>query len=612
MYNVKQISADGFWVGAADRRIALFENAFPVPRGMSYNAYLILDEKNVLVDTVDAAVTGVFFENIAHLLGDRSLDYVIIQHAEPDHTAALQELILRYPQLTVVGNERTFKILNQFFSCPIKSFVVQEGDSLKTGSHTFLFNFAPMVHWPEVMMSYDSKDRILYSADAFGTFGALNGSIFADEVQFESDWLPEARRYYANIVGKYGRQVQSILQKIVPLNIEQICPLHGPLWRKNSAWFIEKYQKWATYRSEELSVMIAYASIYGNTKNAAEILAHLLDEGGIKNVALYDVSVTHPSYIVAEAFRCSHIVFASPTYNAGIFCTMETVLLDLKAHNLQNRTVAFIENGSWSPQSGSTMRSILNTMQDINILDTVVTLKSSVKEEQLSALKTLSADIIHTIHAATPIINHAAKIEVNALFKLTYGIFVLTVKDQYKDNGCIVNTVIQVTDNPKRISVTVNKANYTHDSILKTKVFNVSILTTDVPFSLIQHFGFQSGKTVDKCADKLFKRSDNGLYYIDDYANAFISGSVIQAHDYGTHTEFIADVTQAVVLSHTPSATYQYYFDHIKPKPQLKSEKKKVYVCKTCGYIYEGDPLPSDFICPLCKHGADDFELLEQ
>ena len=378
MYCVKEISSDTFWVGGNDRRLALFENVFPIPRGVSYNSYLILDEKTVLLDTVDKSVSGVFFENLEYLLAGRKLDYLVVNHMEPDHCATLQELVLRHPEVKIIGNSKTLVMIKQFFTFDIDSraVTVKEGDSLSTGKHHFTFVMAPMVHWPEAMVTYDATDKVLYSADAFGTFGALNGNIFADQVDFDRDWMDDARRYYTNIVGKYGTQVQALLNKAAGLEIEMICPLHGPVWRKNIGHFMDKYWKWSTYTPEETAVMVVYASVYGNTENTAEIIASGLSAGGIHNVVMYDVSAVHPSVIVAEAFRCSHIVFASTTYNAGIFCNMETVLLDLKAHNLQNRTVAVVENGTWAASSGKLIKDILASMKNITVLDETLSLKS--------------------------------------------------------------------------------------------------------------------------------------------------------------------------------------------------------------------------------------------
>ena len=610
MRQFKKITEDMYWIGGNDRRLALFESVFPIPRGVSYNSYLVMDEKTILLDTVDSAVSGVFFENLSFILGERPLDYVVVNHMEPDHCAVLGELIMRYPDVKIVTSQKAVAMIKQFFDFEAENhiIVVKEGGTLCTGRHTFTFVMAPMVHWPEVMVSYDAADKILYSADAFGTFGALGGNIFADEINFQEEWLPDARRYYTNIVGKYGTQVQALLKKASGLEISMICPLHGPIWRKNISWFIEKYQHWSTYTPEENAVMVAYSSVYGNTQNAAEILASRLGDLGVRNVVLYDVSVTHPSVIVAEAFRCSHLVFASTTYNAGIFSSMETVLLDIKAHGLKKRTVALVENGTWAPTAGGLMRDIFSSMKDITILENTVTIRSSVKEEPYGQLLALADAIYGSMPKPEPV-NHEQNIEPSAMFKLSYGLFVLTAREGNRDNGCIINTVTQITSSPKRISIAVNKANYTHDIILHTGIFNVSVLTTDAPFKVFRHFGFQSGRDVNKfsgCEEE--KRSDNGLLYIPKYTNAFISGKVIEARDHGTHTLFVADVTEAAVLSQSPSVTYQYYFDNIKPRPVPAEDVKPGFVCKICGYVYEGDTLPADFICPLCKHGAEDFE----
>ena len=612
MHCVKQITNDMYWVGASDRRLALFENVYPIPRGVSYNSYVLLDEKTVLLDTVDRSVSDLFLENLAHVLGGRKLDYIVVNHMEPDHCATLQEVARLYPEAKIVVNAKTVQMIKQFFTFDIDSraHIVGEMDTLCTGRHTLAFVMAPMVHWPEAMVTYDTTDKVLYSADAFGTFGAINGNIFADEVNFETEYLEDARRYYTNIVGKYGTQVQALLRKAATIEIRMICPLHGPVWRKNIDWFVDKYVKWGTYTPEENAVMVAYASVYGNTENTANIIASKLADAGVRNVKVYDVSTTHSSVIVAEAFRVSHIVFASTTYNAGIFVNMENLLNDIVAHNLQNRTIALVENGTWAPTAGGLMREKLSALRNCTILNDTLTLHSSLKEDQMAQVDALVAAVVGSMKPADVIVHDDKKVEPNAMFKLSYGLFVLTAKGT-RDNGCIINTVTQITDTPKRISIAVNKANHTHDLIMNSGVFNVSVLTTDATFALFQRFGFQSGREVDKFdgfAD--VARSENGLYYVTQASNAFISGKVIQTLDYGTHTVFIADVTEAKVLSNAPSLTYAYYFEHVKPKPAALSEQKG-WVCKICGYVYEGDELPADFICPLCKHGAADFEPIQ-
>ena len=399
MYNVKKVNEDLYWIGASDRRLALFENIYPIPRGVSYNSYVLLDEKTVLLDTVDASISGLFFENLEYVLNGRTLDYLIVNHMEPDHCAVIGDVVRRYPDVKLVCNAKTVPMLKQFFDFPVddRTVIVKEMDTLCTGRHTFAFVMAPMVHWPEAMVSYDTVDKILFSADGFGTFGAINGNLFADEVDFERDWLDDARRYFINIVGKYGVQVQNLLKKAATLEIKMICPLHGPIWRENLGWFIEKYDTWSSYKPEDQAVMIAYASIYGNTENAAEILASKLADKGVKNISMYDVSVTDPSVIVSESFRCSHLVFAAPSYNGGIFTKMETVLSELKAHSLQNRTVAIMENGTWAPVAGRQMREIFAGMKNIELLEEGVTIRSAVKEAQEASLEALAEKIASSL-----------------------------------------------------------------------------------------------------------------------------------------------------------------------------------------------------------------------
>ena len=611
MYNYRKIQDDLFWVGANDRRLAMFEGVYSVPDGVSYNAYVLLDEKTVLFDTVDKAVSRIFFENVAAVLGGRKLDYLFVHHMEPDHSAVLEEAVMRYPEVKVVCNAATKKMIQQFFDFDIDSRWVEakEGEILSTGRHNFAFVKAPMVHWPEVMVSFDTTDGILFSADAFGTFGALNGALFADEVDFDRDYLDEARRYYTNIVGKYGQQVTALLTKAAGLDIKMVCPLHGFVWRKNIGYFIDKYLHWASYTPEETGVMIAYASVYGNTENAAEILAVKLREKGIKT-RIFDVSVTPASDIIAAAFRYSHLVFASTTYNAGIFVCMEALLSDLVAHNLQNRTVALLENGSWAPTSGGLMRGMLEKCKNMNILDTSLTIRSSLKEDQLPQLEAVANALAETILPKVDADVKPALIDNSAVFKLSYGLYVLTAHENGKDNGCIVNTAALLTDTPKRIQVAVNKANFTHDMIKRTGMFNVSVLNQDASFAMFQQFGFCSGRDTDKFASVSYDcRTENGLRYVPENCNAVLSGKVVEAYDWGTHTLFVAELVEAKTLNDVPSMTYQYYFDHVKPKPApVVGEKKPGWVCKICGYVYEGEELPADYVCPLCKHGPEDFE----
>lgn len=402
MYCTRKIAEHIEWVGGNDRRLALFENLFPIPRGVAYNAYLILDEKTALLDTVDSSIARQFFENITHGLQGRPLDYLVVNHMEPDHCANIEELMLRYPDMKIVGNLKTIQLIQQFYGVDLdgRTLIVKENDELSLGRHTLQFVLAPMVHWPEVMMTYEKTEKILFSADAFGSFGALNGAIFNDELNFERDWLADSRRYYSNIVGKYGPQVQAALKKAAALDIRMLCPLHGPIWRTDLSYLLGKYDLWSRYEPEDQAVAIFYGSMYGDTENAVNVLAASLADAGIRDISVYDVSSTHVSQLVSESFRCSHLVFAAPTYNNGLYPAMETALQDMKALNLQNRTVGIIENGSWAPQAGKVMRSILGEMKNMRVLENGVTVKSSVKDEQIPALMSLRDEIVKTMRQA--------------------------------------------------------------------------------------------------------------------------------------------------------------------------------------------------------------------
>ena len=395
MYCYRKVTDDLYWIGGNDRRLALFEGVYQIPRGVSYNSYLLMDEKTVLLDTVDKAVKGVFFENIEKVLDGRKLDYLVVHHMEPDHSEAIWEVVMRYPEVKIVCNAKIAQMMKQFFSFDVDARVVlvKEGDTFHTGKHNLVFVSAPMVHWPEVMVSYDTTDKILFSADAFGTFGALNGALFADEVDFPRDYLDEARRYYTNIVGKYGVQVQALLKKAATLDIQMICPLHGFVWRKDIGWYLDKYMHWSSYTPEEQGVVIAYASIYGNTANAADLLACRLRERGVRT-EVFDVSVTLASEIIAAAFKYSHLVFAAPTYNSGVFVTMEALLMDLAEHNIQNRTVAFMENGTWAATSARQMGAMLEKCKNLTVLEQKVTIKSSLKEQQMAEIEALADALV--------------------------------------------------------------------------------------------------------------------------------------------------------------------------------------------------------------------------
>ncbi len=400
LYCTRKVTDTIWWVGGNDRRLALFENLFPIPHGVSYNSYVIMDEKTALMDTTDPSITSLFLANVAHTLNGRKLDYLIINHMEPDHCSNIEEIMHRYPETTLVCNAKTLQMIGQFYDLDLteRTMIIKEGDTLSLGSHTLHFVAAPMVHWPEVMMVYEDSEKILFSADGFGSFGALNGNLFNDEVNFDRDWLDDARRYYTNIVGKYGAQVQAVLKKASGLDIQMICPLHGPIWRNNLAYILDKYVKWSTYEPEDKAVAIMYGSMYGNTERAADILATALSTAGVKDVRVYDISNTDVSELISEAFRCSHIVIASPTYNGGLYPVVESLLNDMKALNLQNRTFALIENGTWAATSNKHMRAIVETMKNMTILDTTVTVKSSVKEAQIEALQQLAKEIIDSLN----------------------------------------------------------------------------------------------------------------------------------------------------------------------------------------------------------------------
>ncbi len=400
MHSTRKVKDDLIYVGGSDRRLSRFENLFPIPKGVSYNSYVLLDEKTVLFDTADESISRQYIENVVHALNGRPLDYMVVQHMEPDHCAMIDDMLRRYPEAKMVCSAKAVGMYAQFYGTDVaaRALVVKEGDKLSTGEHTLHFVMAPMVHWPEVMVTYDEKDKILFSADAFGTFGALAGNIFNDEITFDTTWMNDARRYYTNIVGKYGVQVQALLKKAASLDIEMICPLHGPIWRKDLGLLLEKYQKWSTYEPEDKTVMIAYATMYGNTENAANVLAGMLADKGVKNIAMYDVSETDVSELVAESFRCSHLVLAAPTYNSGIQPKMEAYLSDIKALNLQNRTVAVIDNGTWAATAGKQMIGTLEGMKNMTILENTISIKSALAENQLGALEALADELAKQVN----------------------------------------------------------------------------------------------------------------------------------------------------------------------------------------------------------------------
>ena len=593
---LKKITDSIIYVGANDHDVDLFEGQYVVPNGMAYNSYVILDEKIAVMDTIDQKKTGEWLKNVERALGGRQPDYLVVQHMEPDHAASIESFMNQYPDVTVVANSKTFPMIANFFPrLELKNtLTVQNLDTLDLGNHKLVFAFAPMVHWPEVMMTYDAYEKVLFSADGFGKFGALD---------VEEPWDDEARRYYIGIVGKYGKQVQNVLKVAATLDIQTICPLHGPILTENLSHYIKLYDLWSSYTPEAEGVCLCYTSIYGHTKEAAELLRDELLKRGVPKVAFYDLARCDMAEAVSDAFRYDKLVLATTTYNADVFPFMRTYLDKLTERNFQNRTVAFIENGSWAPCATRVMKEKLEKSRNLTYANTEVTILSALNDETRAKIEELAEELSASY---MPVQVQEDHIDPTELFNIGYGLYVVTTKDGQKDNGLIVNTVTQLTDTPNRIAVTINKRNYSCDLAARTGVLNVSTLSQDAPFKLFEHFGFQSGKDVDKFDGfKHVQRSSNGLLFLDKYANGYISCKVISQVDLQTHIMFICDVTQCVRLSDKETMTYTYYQKNVKPKPETD---KKGYVCKICGYVYEGSELPEDYICPLCKHGAQDFE----
>lgn len=595
-----EITKDIRYVGVNDHHIDLFEGQYVVPNGMAYNSYVILDEKIAIMDTVDIHFTHEWLDNIDEVLQGRQPDYLIIQHMEPDHSANILNFMKVYPNTTLVGNAKTFMMIEQFFALDenYQRLVVKNGEELCLGQHTLSFVFAPMVHWPEVMMTYDQKDKILFSADGFGKFGAND---------VKEDWDDEARRYYIGIVGKYGAQVQAVLKKAATLDIQMICPLHGPVLKDNLSHYLNLYQTWSSYSVETDGVMIAYNSIYGHTQKAVDLLASKLTEKGCPKVVVHDLARDDMALCVSDAFRYGKLVLASVTYNADVFPFMKEFIHHLTERNFQNRTIALIENGSWAPMACKVMKGMLENCKNITWAENHVTVKSALNSESQEAIDQLADELCRDYIAKSN--DKANKHDMSALFKIGYGLYVVTSHDGKQDNGLIVNTVTQVSDNPNRVAVNINKQNYSHHVIKQTGKMNVNCLSVDAPFSIFERFGFQSGRTVNKFDGFAPLYADNGLAFLPRYINAFMSLEVEEYVDLQTHGMFICKVTEARVISDLDTMTYTYYQNHVKPKPQ--TEGKKGFVCKICGYIYEGDVLPEDYICPLCKHGAIDFEPIQ-
>ena len=596
-----KITDDSLYVGVNDHKVDLFEGQYVVPNGMAYNSYVIKDEKIAVMDTVDANFTHEWLDNIATVLNGAKPDYLIVQHMEPDHSANIHNFMKVYPDTTIVANAKTFGMMENFFrDMPLegRKLEVQNGGTLSLGKHTLTFVFAPMVHWPEVMVTYDSTDKVLFAADGFGKFGALD---------VDEPWDDEARRYFIGIVGKYGMQVQKLLKVAATLDIQTICSLHGPVLKENLGHYIEKYDIWSSYSVEEEGVMIAYTSVYGNTKKAVELLAEKLRDKGCPKVVVYDLARCDMSQAVADAFRYGKLILATTTYNAEIYPFMRTFIEHLTERNYQNRTIGLIENGSWAPLAAKIMKGMFEKSKKITWLDTTVRILSSLSAENKDELEAMANELCEEYIARSGEVEK--KVDPTALFRIGYGLYVVTSNDGKKDNGLIVNTVIQLTDQPNRVAVNINKENYSHHVIKQTGVMNVNCLSVEAPFQVFENFGFQSGRQADKFAGWETPRSENGLVILPKYINAFMSLKVEQYVDLGTHGMFICSVAEARVINKKDTMTYTYYQENVKPKPQ--TEGKKGFVCTVCGYIYEGDVLPDDFICPLCKHGVADFVPIE-
>lgn len=586
-----------YYVGVNDKDIDLFEGQYVVPNGMAYNSYVVVGKKTAVIDTVDRRFTHEWLDNLEKVLGNKTPDYLIVQHMEPDHSANLKNFADKYPEAVIVGNSKTFVMAEQFFDIDLtaRKLEVKEGDALDLGGHVLNFVFAPMVHWPEVMVTFDSVTGTLFSADGFGKFGALD----ADE-----DWACEARRYYFGIVGKYGVQVQNLLKKAAALDIKRICPLHGPVLDSDLSYYLGLYDTWSKYDAEVDGVMIAYTSVYGNTKKAAELLADKLRAKGCPKTVLCDLARSDMAECVEDAFKYSKLVLATTTYNGEIFPFMHTFITNLVERNYQKRTVAFIENGTWAPMAKKVMQKMLEPLKNIAYAEHSVTIRSSVKPQTVDELEALADELCKDYIAKDDAL--ANKNDMTALFKIGYGLYVITSACDGKDNGMICNTVTQVTNTPNRVAVTINKDNYSHHLIKQSGKMNVNCLSEDAPFSVFERYGFSSGRNKNKFEGVDVLRSDNGLVFLPAYINAFMSLKVENYIDLGTHGMFICSVTEARVINDRPTMTYTYYQENVKPKPA--TEGKKGYVCKICGYVYEGDVLPDDFTCPLCKHPASDFE----
>lgn len=597
---MNKITDDILYVGVNDHQIDLFEGMYDVPNGVAYNSYVIADEKVAVMDSVDANFTHEWLDNIKKALGSRKPDYLIVQHMEPDHSANILNFMNVYDKAKIVSSAKAFAMMNNYFGTDFadRQVVIGDGSTLSLGKHTLTFVAAPMVHWPEVVVTYDDVSKTLFSADGFGKFGALD---------VEEDWACEARRYYFGIVGKYGAQVQILLKKAAALDIQRICPLHGPILSENLSYYLNLYNTWSSYGVETEGIVIAYTSVYGHTKAAVELLAEKLRAKGCPRVEVSDLARCDMAEAVEDAFRYGKIVFATTTYNAEIFPFMRTFIDSLTERNFSNKTVAFVENGSWAPMATKVMKGMLEKCKNLRYCENGVHIKSAMNDANKKEIEALSDELCAEYVARSEI--KQAKTDDKALFNIGYGLYVVTSNDGEKDNALIVNTVTQVTNTPNRVAVTINKQNYSHHIIKQTGVMNVNCLSIEAPFSVFEAYGFRSGRAVNKFENVETVHSANGLVVLPQYINSYMSLKVENYLDLGTHGMFICSVTEARVINSVETMTYTYYQKNVKPKPQ--TEGKKGYVCKVCGYVYEGEELPEDYVCPLCKHGAADFEPIQ-
>ena len=591
------ITNDIKYIGVNDHQVDLFEGQYVVPNGMAYNSYVILDEKIAVMDTVDKNFTHEWMDNLQKVLAGRQPDYLVVQHMEPDHAANIDKFLNFYPNATVVSSKKAFAMMKNFFGTDYaeRRVEVGEGDTLSLGKHTLAFVTAPMVHWPEVIVTYDVYDKVLFAADGFGKFGALD---------VEEDWACEARRYYIGIVGKYGPQVQALLKKAATLDISIICPLHGPVLKENLGYYINLYDIWSSYRVESDGIVVAYTSVYGNTKAAVDLLVQKLQEKGAPKVVVHDLARTDMAEAVEDAFRYGKLVLATTTYNADVFPFMSDYIHRLTERNFQNRTIGLMENGSWAPQAAKVMRAKFEKSKNITYTDTTVRIMSALDDESKAQIEAMANELCQEYLARQN--ETANKNDLSALFNIGYGLYVVTSNDGQKDNGLIVNTVTQVTNSPNRIAVCINKQNYSHHVIKQTGKMNLNCLDVSAPFAVFENFGFHSGRTVDKFAGIEELRSDNGLRFLPRNINSFMSLDVENYVDLDTHGMFICSISEARVMSDKETMTYTHYQNNVKPKPE--TEGKTGFVCKVCGWVYEGETLPDDIVCPLCKHGAADFE----